>query len=206
MTPPASDGGGKTPRDATSGCSSAQFDASSNLLATKLDDAPTTLWIWDLAAAELRAVLVFHSTIDCQWHPTIQELLLITHPDETHRGPPFVWDPLSNGPRPVSLQDQITSGKLVSKTRGAWLKTHDDAPTILLSDNARYCLVSVSDEDTCGPPWQENNEYSMNTTVDDTPTRGSLANGYHPGQSLPGDHAKEDESSLIDDTFSFKRV
>lgn len=180
VTPPVSEGGVKPPKDAVSGCSSAQFDAASNLLATKLDDAPTTLWIWDLAASELRAVLIFHSSVDFHWHPTIEELLLITHIEEAHRGPLFVWDPLSNGPRPVSLQDQIPNGKLVSKSRGTWLNMDGDTPTLLVSDNAHYCLVFASEDDSRGPHWQESSEYSINTAVDDT--------------------------SLLDDTFSFKRA
>lgn len=208
VTPPVAEGGGKPPKDAASGCSSALFDASSNLLATKLDEAPTTLWIWDLAAAELRAVLVFHSNVDFQWHPTVRELLLITHPDETHRGPLFVWDPLSNGPRPVSLQDQIPNGKLVSKTRGTWLNIDNDAPALLLSDNAHYCLVSISDDDNHGPYWQEDGEHSINTTVNDGLDQASMTKGQNSGQPWlrGGSGGGEDDTSLLDDTFSFKRV
>ncbi|KAF4124115.1 WD40 domain protein, partial [Geosmithia morbida] len=61
----------------STGCSTMAFDASSNLLATKLDDSPTTLWIWDLSAGELRAVLLFYHPLEFTWHPFIQELLLV---------------------------------------------------------------------------------------------------------------------------------
>ncbi len=147
-----------------------------------------------MTSAELRAVLVFHSIVDFQWHPTVRELLLISHPDEAYRGPLFLWDSLPDGPKVVSLQDQLSNRKLISKTRGTWLNSNNDAPTLLLSDNGQYCLVSFSKDDAPGPPWQDSSDYSITASVDESLTR-----------IQPWDD-REDDTSLLDDTFSFKRV
>jgi hypothetical protein len=49
--------------EARPGCTSSELDASVTLLASRLDDSDSTLWIWDTRAAELRAVRAFHSPV-----------------------------------------------------------------------------------------------------------------------------------------------
>lgn len=206
VSPPAPAAEGRLPKDATSGCSAAQFDASSNLLATRLDESPTTLWIWDLGAAELRAVLIFHSTVDFQWHPSIQELLLITCPDEIRRSSAFVWDPLSDGPAFVAFEEQLPEQRLASKERVLWVNSSSETPTLLLSDNRHYCLLSLVGEGQA-PPWQDDAEHSVNVTSgDDSLSRTGLMRTHNARQSSNTHDSKDDDTSLIDDTFSFKRA
>src|SRR5688572_6430505 len=79
-----------------SGCVSIQFDPSSTLVATRLDDSPGTAWIWDVQAAELRAVLLFHGNIrSLSWHPSVRETLLVRCDGDSYSGIVFIWDPLS---------------------------------------------------------------------------------------------------------------
>ncbi|SPQ22916.1 feea8331-9061-4009-9841-2c69a36f6042 [Thermothielavioides terrestris] len=86
------------------GCASILFDPSSALVATRLDDSPGTVWIWDVQVSELRAVLLFHGNVaSLSWHPHIAETLLVRCEGDHYNGLVFVWDPLSEGPRSVDF-------------------------------------------------------------------------------------------------------
>ncbi|KAK7432729.1 hypothetical protein QQZ08_000589 [Neonectria magnoliae] len=191
---------GKPLTDVTPGCSSFAFDVSSALLVTRLDDSPSTLWIWDVSAAELRAILMFHSSVNFAWHPTTRELLLVTCQDENHRGVSFIWDPLSDGPKPISLGKYLLDGKIVGKSRVAWLYGDAESPVLLLSDAQHYLMVSCADAEQCSPPWRE--------PVGNEGVFDSARMGFSPGQDATdaGDMSAliADDTSTLDDTFSFK--
>ncbi|KAH6896963.1 WD40-repeat-containing domain protein [Thelonectria olida] len=195
VSPPSRLGDGK------SGCSSFAFDASSTLIATKLDDSPSTLWIWDVSAGELRAVLMFHSTVNFDWHPAIRELLLVTCQDENHRGVSFVWDPLTNGPEPVLLEAHLPDGKLVGKTQSVWINGETESPVLLISDAQRYLMMSCADAaDQCPTPWHEpgGNDRVLGSARE--------ASSYDQGIEDADDLSAllVDDTSTLDDTFSFK--
>ncbi|KAM5351575.1 hypothetical protein ACJ41O_004298 [Fusarium nematophilum] len=174
VSPPSRLVDGKPSADVKPGCSSLAFDASSTLLATRLDDTPSTLWIWDVTAAELRAVLMFHSGVDFQWHPTARETLLVTCQDEKYRGVSFVWDPLSQGPKLVTLEAHVPNGKIVGKARADWINGETEFPVLLLSDAQHYVLMSTF------------------MSVQDI------------GDSADVSALVPDDTSTLDDTFSFK--
>ncbi|KAJ3518046.1 hypothetical protein NM208_g14614 [Fusarium decemcellulare] len=186
---------GKPSTDVKPGCSSLAFDASSSLLATRLDDAPSTLWIWDVIAAELRAVLMFHSSVDFQWHSDAREQLLVTCQDEKYRGVSFVWDPLSEGPKPVSLEAHVPNGKIIGKARSAWISGETEFPVLLLSDAHHYVLMSCADAEQCPTPWGE-------AAVGDR-TFGSMQD---IGDTVDVSALMPDDTSTLDDTFSFKHA
>ncbi|PFH55386.1 hypothetical protein XA68_18439 [Ophiocordyceps unilateralis] len=142
------------------GCSLAAFDASSTLLATRLDDSPSTTWIWDVAAGELRAVLMFHSHVTFSWHPANAELLLISCQDEARRGTSFVWDPLSEGPIPVKALP--TAGR----RQVSWVSRQTESPELLVADAERYVLLSLSESN----PWpgSEPDTDDDSSALDDT--------------------------------------
>ncbi|PTB81634.1 hypothetical protein M440DRAFT_15985 [Trichoderma longibrachiatum ATCC 18648] len=177
------------------GCSMAAFDASSTLLATRLDDSPCTLWIWDIVAAELRAVLIFHSPVSFQWHANLRELLLITSQDPAQRGVSFIWDPLSEGPTPLVPEDYLPAGRSVRKTQVAWINRETEAPVLFVSDAEHYLLLSPSnnaERDT--NPWQTAAaaDHSGSEMALDSPTSACYAMDDGDG------------ASVVDDTFSFK--
>ncbi|KPM40668.1 hypothetical protein AK830_g5914 [Neonectria ditissima] len=200
VSPPSRLVDGKSLADVKFGCSLLAFDASSALLATRLDDSPSTLWIWDVSAAELRAVLMFHSSVNFTWHPTTRELLLVTCQDENYRGVSFVWDPLSDGPKPFSLQKYLPDGKLMGKPHAAWLYGDAESPVLLISDAQHYLMVSCADAEQYLMPWREpaGNEGGSD----------SARTGFSPGQDTieVGDMSAlmADDTSTLDDTFSFK--
>lgn len=169
------------------------FDASSCLLASRLEDAPSTIWIWDLTAAELRAVLLFHAPVEFCWHPSTRELLLITSVDGANRGVPFIWDPLSDGPKDLPVEAHLPDGKDSVKLSAAWLNWGKETPAVLLSNSQHYCLADVSDAEAAPDRWAD---YQRNSIGGSTATDHSLLRGSTP--------ARGDDTSMLDDTFSFK--
>ncbi|KAM4054784.1 WD40 domain protein [Hirsutella rhossiliensis] len=183
---PSSDAKGAAP--VSPGCSLAGFDASSTLLATRLDDSPSTLWIWDLAAAELRAVLIFHSHVTFKWHPTSREVLLVNSQDEARRGASFVWDPLSNGPTSVSPEDYLPIVKAGVRPQVAWINRPFEFPRLLLADAEHYVLLSLSGTEEGPNPWHSD-DWDGASAIQDRSAMLDM-----------------DDTSALDDTFSFKNA
>lgn len=198
VSPPGRPSDGRTAPEPKPGCSAASFDASSTLLATRLDDSPGTLWIWDVAAAELRAVLIFYSAISFSWHPFTRELLLITCQDDASGKLSFVWDPLSNGPNPVVLQENPTpNSQLGAKTHHcAWIRREADPPLLFVSDAQNYALASISDAEQLSSPWQQ--------TGDSEWTGAGLSAGRDLADTTSMSASIPEDISALDDTFSFR--
>ncbi|KAH6606661.1 wd repeat-containing wrap73 [Trichoderma cornu-damae] len=182
--------------EAKPGCSMAAFDASSTLLATRLDDSPCTLWIWDVVAAKLRAVLIFHTTVAFQWHASSRKLLLVTSQDPAQRGLSFIWDPLSDGPTPLLPERHLPGGRAVGKAQVAWVNRETEIPVLFVSDDQHYVLLSPSGARQDPNPWQQAAVDYDNSDIAlcDSPTSAQYA----------VDEA--DDTSVMDDTFSFKNV
>jgi hypothetical protein len=178
----------------------AVFDASSTLLATRLDESPGTVWIWDTNVGELRAVITFHSTVTFQWHPCLRETLLIKCLDEGRRGIFYVWDPLSNGPSTIAAQEYVPGRKVIGKPNAVWIPGETEPASLLLSD-ARHCallsLSSADQQDGAGTTWSEADH--SHPTVGET-----TAEDIDVDMSL-GVSDKTD-TSVADDTFSFKHA
>lgn len=192
---PSPDAKGTVP--VSPGCSLAAFDASSTLLATRLDDSPGAIWVWDVAAAELRAVLIFHSSASFSWHPSSRELLLVTCQDDARRGASFIWDPVSNGPTSVSPEDYLPAVKAMGKPRVSWINRETEYPELLLADEERYMLLSVSDAEDGHNPWQDDGggEWDgVSPAREDGETRGTTV------------VLDVEDISALDDTFSFRNT
>lgn len=189
----------RTAPDLKPGCSAAAFDASSTLLATKLDDSPGTLWIWDVAATELRAVLIFYGAVNFSWHPSSRELLLVTCQDEAHQNLSYIWDPVSNGPTPVATDEHLANAGVTNKTESTWIPRETERPLLLASDAQQYVLVSLADADQMSTPWQqtEGSEWTAGSGL-------SLGPGgpEHTGMVA----ITPDDTSVLDDTFSFRNT
>lgn len=188
--------------DAKPGRTSAVFDASSGLLATALEEWPSTVWIWDIESSELRAVLVFHGNVlALTWHPTQREFLMITCEGDSHSGLVFAWDTLSDGPRTVDFAARLPDTKLFGKTQASWLEWAGESAVLLLGDTKHHLLASLADSEESGAPWQgaQRNDLTMTTGKDDTQLYPAMFDDFD-----------EDLSNLdiseVDDTFSFKKT
>ncbi|PTB46950.1 uncharacterized protein TrAFT101_003614 [Trichoderma asperellum] len=180
-------------QESKSGCSMAAFDSSSTLLATRLDDSPCTLWIWDVVAAELRAVLIFHTTVAFQWHASSRELLLITSQDPAQQGVSFIWDPLSNGPTPLVPEIYLPEVRAAGKAQVAWINRETELPVLFVSDTQHYLLLSPSGASQGANPWQQAAVSHDNSE-------------FQYGSPTSNHYAMDDEDEVMDDTFSFRNV
>lgn len=107
----------------------------------------------------------------------------------------FVWDPLSEGPKPISLEAQLPNSKIVGKTRAAWINGEPEFPVLLLSDAQNGVLVTYADSAQCPTPWREG-------AVGDR-TLGSI---HDIGDTIDVSALMPDDTSTLDDTFSFKHT
>ncbi|EFQ33352.1 WD40 domain-containing protein [Colletotrichum graminicola] len=180
----------------------ALFDASSSLLATTLEDWPSTVWVWDLASSELRAVLLFHGNVSAFcWHPTHREVLVVTCEGDSYAGLAFVWDPLSDGPKTVDFGGQLPEAKVLGKPQVSWLDWTGDAAVLLLGDNKYRIMACLADPEDSVAPWQDaqRGDLTMTTGRDETQLSTPALDGFD--EDLSGLDMSE-----VDDTFSFKRT
>ncbi|KAK8140532.1 hypothetical protein PG984_000598 [Apiospora sp. TS-2023a] len=184
--------GSKTSQDLRTGCDYMAFDCSSAAIATILADAPTTVWVWDVAALELRAVLIFHSNVSkVEWHPAQPELLFVKCEGDRSSGLVFAWDPLSDGPRTLDFQSHFAGGITNGGVSSFWVKSDSEAPTILLTDSNSCMLGSIADNDQ-DVPWKEHPAEGPRDDASDSTTESDSQDS----DMDPGD---------LDDTFHFKR-
>lgn len=174
---------------ASAGCAFLSFDPSSALLVTRLEEAPSTVWIWDTAAAELRAVLLFHGSVSrTVWHPVIRETLLITCDGDAYNQLVFLWDPLSEGPKCVDFSGRLAGGQV----QPVWLNAPSlDTAALFVCNNQSFVLASLAEDDAESAPWVPEDENSGLPHCNRSP---SAADAY------------DEEASELDDTFCFKKT
>ncbi|KAI0526507.1 hypothetical protein F5B22DRAFT_162797 [Xylaria bambusicola] len=191
--------------DTRHGCNLAKFDSSSSLLASRLENAPSTIWIWDVPTSELRAVLMYHANVSkVEWHPSKPELLLMRCEGEAYSGLAFFWDPLSNGPCPIDFSRHLPSAKVTGRTDAIWLETITDAAAIFFTDNTKYILASLADTELGAEtalPW-------TTQTAVDSHVKSATSRGFDVSNNSSDDIDNTDIDETItelDDTFHFKK-
>ncbi|KAI0408714.1 hypothetical protein F4802DRAFT_362453 [Xylaria palmicola] len=190
--------------DVRHGCNLAKFDPSSCLLASRLEDASSTIWIWDVPTSELRAVLMFHTNVTkVEWHPSQPELLLMRCEGEGYSSLVFVWDPLSNGPRPIDFSRHLPSAKVTGRADATWLKTINESAALFFTDHAKYILLSLADADTdAALPWTPQLTVNPHANMA-MPTDSNMP---HSNTDEDGDSTDTDEEiTELNDTFHFKK-
>lgn len=99
-----------------------------NLIATRNDSMPTTVWIWSLKLLRPYAVLVQLNPIkSISWHPTIPDLLMIQCTSDNGTGEPsaksqgvvYLWSAAWSQPRAVTVPMDRLSGN----TWARWILT-----------------------------------------------------------------------------------
>jgi hypothetical protein len=155
ICPPTFDSISSSDSSPKTGTNIFSFDISGTLLATRTENMPTTLWIWDVGTKILRTVLIFHAPVaKATWHPTTDELLLIRCGGEESRGLVHIWDPSWESPRIIDFTSHMPGRNIVGKTVGRWLSTECTAPAIFFSDSQNCTLASISEQDEGDLPWQ----------------------------------------------------
>ncbi|KAI1878196.1 uncharacterized protein JN550_000378 [Neoarthrinium moseri] len=200
VSPPGRAPGGTS--ELKSGPHTILFDCSAALVAVILDDAPSTLWIWDVSVVELRAVLMFHSEISrVEWHPVQSELLFVKCEGNNYNGVIFIWDPLSGGPQTMDFRSLLPDRKTGGKSSVFWLKSNREPASLFFADGKNCLLGSLADTDEEALPWQEHQP---------TPSINMNQPTESPLDIMPGSAEESDESSdlgvgELDDTFHFKK-
>ncbi|KAK3333181.1 WD40-repeat-containing domain protein [Cercophora scortea] len=192
--------------DPPTGCVSILFDPSSALLATRFEEFPGTVWIWDAQVAELRAVLLFHGNIsNLSWHPSIQETLLIRCEGDQYSGLVFVWDPLSEGPQLVDFTQRLPDKRVAGKWRASWIGVDSSSPpSLFFSDAQSYVLASLSDPNPDSLPWGDREIIEQGDPMirEESPLELVPA----PEADLGGlDGEEGDDGSELEDTFLYKQ-
>ncbi|KAI1777634.1 hypothetical protein F4818DRAFT_456751 [Hypoxylon cercidicola] len=190
-------------QEPTSGCNLAKFDSSSSLLATRLEDAPGTIFIWDILSSDLRAVLMFHADVTkLEWHPMQPELLLMGCEGGSYGSLVFVWDPLSHGPSSINT-DRMTIG---GKTHATWLKTTTESAAIFITNSTTCMVVSLADSDGEALPWRDGpaTTYPINHESDTGKHSPRFASPLDDAENSINLDTDDDNSSELDDTFQFK--
>ncbi|KAI5864468.1 hypothetical protein GGS23DRAFT_604121 [Durotheca rogersii] len=191
-----------------SGCNLAKFDSSSSLLATRLEDAPGTIWIWDVLSSDLRAVLMYHANVTkLEWHPVQPELLLLRCEGDDYGNLVFVWDPLGRGPRSIDITTRFP-GPVNGRTHATWLKTTTESAALFFTDSATCMVISLADSDGEALPWRDG---SM--PANSTGHKGNAGMQPSSRHSSPSDDAEDsigfdmddDLASEPDDTFEFRK-
>ena len=200
-----------------SGTNILSFDSSGTLLATRTENMPTVIWIWDTTTRVLRSVMILHSPIaKVTWHPSIDEILLIRCEGDDGRSLAHLWDSSWPGPRIIEFAKQMAGGKTIGKTVIRWLNFESPAPAVYFSDSQDCILASLPDVPDVG-------EKDATLPWIDAVARGFDIYGQHEESPLSLVPAKErygrvrmdemDEGSTrmsggtdeVDDTFRFKR-
>lgn len=192
-------------QEPVSGCNFAKFDCSSSLLATRLEDAPGTIWIWDLPSSDLRAVLMYHANVTkLEWHPVHPELLLMRCEGDSYGNLMFAWDPLSHGPRAIDMARQIPEAS-GSKTYATWIRARTETAALFFTDNTTCMLVSLADSDRETLPWHDSAPDSPVSHGGDINMQSSpgLASEPEDVENSINIDLDDDYASELDDTFQF---
>ena len=125
------------------GVSAMSFNADGTLLATKHDYYPSTVWIWDLAALQPRAVLVQHSNVKrFTWHYGNATCLLI----ESFQDEPVVhlWQgdagPSLQVSEPAAIEVPNSFG-LSSKGESSWLRMPNHSEALFYQEDERCSVL-----------------------------------------------------------------
>lgn len=130
------------------------LDASGTLIATRMENMPTTVGIWDTASKVLRVLLVQHApVVTLTWHPSINELLLIRSEGDGCKGIVHLWEPTWDAPKIVNFSSQLPGAKIIGKSTIKWLNCESPIPTLFFSDSQDYMLAALCDGDDV-PPWE----------------------------------------------------
>ena len=211
-SPPTSLSQGKSDNP-TQGVSVIAFNKDGNLLATKNDWIPTTVWIWSVNTGTTIDVLIHHSPVkQIIWHSSQSDLLLI------HCAIPepavHLWKTTWHAPQILMLPLQRIRGRLEAN----WLESPtDDIFNIMISSAHQYTTARISsDGEIITPPETAANPVDMGAedmfdegnSLDLSPIKISHStvevSGYGDGNENLGSGLGFTEE-MLDDTFHYRR-
>lgn len=193
------------------GISIMEFNRGGDLLATRSDAIPSTIWIWSIKTSTAVAVIIHHSPVKkIQWHPTTADLLLM----QCAINEPVIhlWRASWELPQVIALHLDRFGGKMDA----SWLQSEmDDVPRLMLSTTQNYTTAQIISNGQgilqplkvrsfgAGPEnmFDEGNSFDLSPVK--LPPYGEpteVLDGYS-GHEQPGHW---DFSDDVDDTFHYK--
>lgn len=200
-----------------SGTNILSFDNSGTLLATRTENMPTVMWIWDITTRILRSVMIFHSPVaKVTWHPSIDEILLIRCEGDESRSLVHLWDPSWPSPKVIDFAQQMVGGKVIGKTIARWLNVESSSPSLYFSDSQDCILASLVDDTSEGEndvtlPWVDAavREFDIYGQQEESPLSLVPANERYGRIRMDemdeGSTRMSGGSEDVDDTFRFKK-
>lgn len=184
------------------------FNKDGNLLATRDDAAPTTVWIWDLATLKPRAVLLQHSNVKrLSWHPSRADLLMIAciHDESIV----YLWSASTDSPMVLVAPLRRAGGKLECN----WLHTGcDKKPAIIVGDAGGFLVLwpdgreQVQEEEAASEADEQDHDQSLDSVVEMLAGRTPLPEHL---DTTNFEHTVDDmddfTASAFEDTFRGKR-
>ncbi len=194
------------------GISIMEFNSEGDLLATRSDAIPSTIWIWSIKTSAAVAVIINHSPVKkIQWHPTIADLLLMhctINEPAVH-----LWRATWELPQVVDLHLDISGGKL----EACWLHSEvEDVPRLMLGSTQNYTTAQTMSNGQgilqplraksfgAGPEdmFDEGNSFDLSPVK--IPPEGESAEILEETLGH-GQSGQWDFSDDVDDTFHYRR-
>ncbi|KAG4025775.1 hypothetical protein MFRU_051g00400 [Monilinia fructicola] len=194
------------------------LDISGTLLATKVEEMPSAVWVWDVGSRSLRALLIMHAPVArMAFHPSVNELLMIRCEGEENKGRVQLWDPSWEAPRIINFGTRLPEGKIIGKSIIRWLNIASAFPSIFFSDSQDCILMSLSEpEDTEKVPWHDSEVRGVDIygQTEESPLNLVGVEGKRPFRRVNTDVSTDNDnlymdmsegSEELDDTFHFRK-
>jgi hypothetical protein len=194
------------------------FDISGTLLATRIENMPTAIWVWDITMRVLRAIMILHAPIaKITWHPAISELLMIRCEGDESKGLVHLWDPSWESPKILDFGSQVPDGKIIGKSISRWLNIDSASAALFFRDSQDCILASVSEpEDDGDLPWQDAlaRGFDIYGQREESPLKLVAADEKRPYSRVKIDALMGEDDAMtrmsggseeVDDTFRFRK-
>lgn len=127
------------------GVHSTSFDTSGTFIATRVENMPTAVFIWDIRETVLKTVLIQHAPVtQMSWHPQMDGLLMIRCDGEANKGLVHVWSSKVQAPYIIDFAAQLPEGKLLGKVVARWLSRRATPPRVLFSDSQDFLIATLA--------------------------------------------------------------
>ncbi|RKF56934.1 putative WD repeat-containing protein C32H8.09 [Erysiphe neolycopersici] len=146
------------------GVSLVSFDKSGSRLAVKMEETPTTIWIWDVMKPVPKAILVLHATVSkILWHPTIEKQLMVLCEDRSAHGLVYLWNDTWLAPKIINFASYLPECRVAEKTYSQWIYTKDLNPCLFFSDSENCLLLWL--RESSDPPNRIKDENTRNLGI-----------------------------------------
>ena len=141
------------------GVSIMKWSSDGRYIATKCENLPTTVWVWDIAMVHLVSLLVHTDSVrDMAWDPVLPRLALVTSQGTSV----YIWSPLG---ALVARIPSVVRGELEAMTEVSWSNRSGD---LALNNKSHVVLCKVSPDKNSSQLEAEESELDLEPSREDT--------------------------------------